>query len=159
MQERRRLPKELCNTSQQYPVGKIAVSKKLRTWYWRPTRYWKVLVAQRLYGIIIRVDMYVLSLVLGLSSISFLNRENIWRSCSIHGGSLWVHKSRITSWKKIVWWARLRMNAISISSISSPKVLRTNNEVRNSYKLLQQVLTLFQRPSDFKVQTHTHILA
>ena len=66
---------------------------------------------------------------LSLSSFSFLNRANIWRLCSTKKGSLWVHKLQITFWKRIVWWARLRMNVISISSISSPRALRTTNEV------------------------------
>ena len=68
-------------------------------------------------------------LSLSLYFASSLNRENIWRLCSTNKGSLWVHKSQITFWKRIVWWARLTMNAIFISSISSPRALRTTNEV------------------------------
>ena len=81
--------------------------------------------------------MFLLS-SLSLTFISFINRANIWRSCLTNKESLWVHKSQITFWKKIVWWARSRVNAISISSISSPKALRTTNEVWNSRKFLQQ---------------------
>ena len=44
-----------------------------------------------------------------------------------------MRKSQITFWKKVVWWARLRMNAISIYSISLLRVPRTINEVWISY--------------------------
>lgn len=62
-------------------------------------------------------------------SSSICSRVNTWKLCSTHMGSQLAHRSPITFWRKAEWWARLRMSAISTSSINSPKAHQTSNEV------------------------------